>query len=305
MRVVLDTDPGIDDAIALLLALASPELELRGITTVSGNVGLRAATDNALRVLELAGRGGEVPVAPGCDRPLVRPIHHAHEFHGADGLGDTGLPAPVTAASREHALDLITREVLAGDAVTLIAVGPLTNVALLCALRPAVVARLDRLIVMGGAVARGNVRPNGEFNTWADPEAAQRVLAADVPTTWVGLDVTHRATLGSAEVDELRGGPAAARAAAAMLGFYGNRERSGEGWAAPMHDALAVACAIDPSFVETRAQHIEIDCGGELSRGTMVVSDERHSDLPPNGHVAVDVDGARFARLLVERLAAI
>ena len=303
MRILIDTDPGIDDAIALLLALASPELDLRGITTVSGNVDLHAATRNALRVLELA-RCRDVPVAPGCDRPLVRSLRHAREFHGADGLGDTGLPEPTTTASSEHALDLITREVLTGEPVTLIAVGPLTNVALACALRPTVVSRLARLIVMGGAIARGNVRPNGEFNTWADPEAAQRVLAADVPTTWVGLDVTHRATLGPGDVEELRRGGAPARAAAAMLDFYGTRERAGEGWAAPMHDALAVACAIDPSFVETRAHHIEIDCGGELSRGTMIVSDERHSDAPANGHVAVDVDGPRFARLLVERIAA-
>ena len=304
MRIILDTDPGIDDAIALLLALASPELELRGITTVSGNVDLPAATANALRVLELAGRS-DISVAPGCDRPLVRPIHHAHEFHGADGLGEIGLPRATTAPAAEHALDLITREVLDGEPVTLIAVGPLTNVALLCALRPAIVARLDRLIVMGGAIARGNVRPNGEFNTWADPEAAQRVLAAEVPTTWIGLDVTHKATLAPDDVDELRAGGAAAQAAAAMLDFYGSRELTDEPWAAPMHDALAVACAIDPTLIETRAHPIEIDCGGELSRGTMIVSDDRHTDLPANGHVAIGVDAPRFARLLVERISAI
>ena len=304
MRIILDTDPGIDDAIALLLALASPELELCGITTVSGNVGLPAATANALRVLELAGRS-DIPVAPGCGRPLVRPIHHAREFHGADGLGDIGLPRATTVPSAEHALDLITREVLDGEPVTLIAVGPLTNVALLCALRPAIVSRLDRLIVMGGAIARGNVRPNGEFNTWADPEATQRVLAAEVPTTWIGLDVTHRATLAPDDVDELRAGGSAAQAAAAMLDFYGSRELADGPWAAPMHDALAVACAIDSTLIETRAHRIEIDCGGELSRGTMVVSDGRHTDLPANGHVAVGVDAPRFARLLVERISAI
>ena len=190
----------------------------------------------------------------------------------------------------------------AAGPVTLIAVGPLTNVALLCALRPDVVGRLERLIVMGGSVARGNVRPNAEFNTWADPEAAQRVLTATVPTLWVGLDVTLRATLTPGEIDELRAGRPSARAAARMLDYYGERELVDGRPGTPMHDALAVAAAFDPSLLATRAHHVEIDCGPELSRGTMQAYDPVHSDAPENAELAVAVDRERFARLLVERL---
>jgi inosine-uridine nucleoside N-ribohydrolase len=202
--VLIDCDPGHDDAMALLLALASPELELLGVTTVHGNSTLENTTANALRVLEFAGHG-HVPVAAGADRPPVREPRVAEHVHGATGLDGPDLPPPAGAPVAEHAVDFLADRLrAAGRPVTLIPTGPMTNVALLFARHPDAAEHLERIVLMGGAIAEGNVTPAAEFNIWADPEAAARVFAAGVDVTMVGLDVTHRALMTADHAERLR-----------------------------------------------------------------------------------------------------
>jgi len=199
--ILLDCDPGHDDAIALLLALASPEVELLGVTTVAGNQTLEKTTANALRVLEFVGRG-DVPVAAGADRPLARELVVAAHVHGESGLDGPALPPPRGAPVGEHAVDFLAGAILgAGRPVTLVAVGPLTNVALLLARHPDAAGAVERIVLMGGSIAEGNVTPAAEFNIWADPEAAWRVFRSRLPVTMIGLDVTHKALMTDAHAE--------------------------------------------------------------------------------------------------------
>ncbi|HUI36740.1 MAG TPA: nucleoside hydrolase, partial [Gaiellaceae bacterium] len=213
--VLLDCDPGHDDAIALLLALGSDELVLRGVTTVAGNQTLEKTTANAIRVLELTGRG-EIAVAAGADRPLVREPRVAANVHGETGLDGPDLPPPRGTQSPQHAVDFLAERL---DGATLVATGPLTNVALLLTRYPT--ARPERIVLMGGAIAEGNVTPAAEFNIWADPEAAARVFSSGIDVTMVGLDVTHKALVTSAHADELRGAGRIGKVVAELLDFYG------------------------------------------------------------------------------------
>ncbi|HEX2505289.1 MAG TPA: nucleoside hydrolase, partial [Gaiellaceae bacterium] len=202
--IVIDCDPGHDDAIALLLALASPEVEVLAVTTVAGNQTLDKTTGNALRVLELAGRE-DVPVAAGAAQPLVRDIRVAIEVHGESGLDGPDLPEPATRAVAESAVELLARVAEeAREPVTLVPVGPLTNVAAFLDERPQAAERVARIVLMGGAVAEGNVTPAAEFNIWADPEAAARVFASGLDVTMVGLDVTHQALVVPEHAERLR-----------------------------------------------------------------------------------------------------
>jgi purine nucleosidase/pyrimidine-specific ribonucleoside hydrolase len=296
--ILLDCDPGHDDAIALLLALGSDELELRGVTTVAGNQTLEKTTTNALRVLELAGRS-EIPVAAGADRPLVREPRVAANVHGETGLDGPDLPAPQAEPVQEHAVDFLAARV-AGT--TLVATGPLTNVALLLATHPD--ARPERIVLMGGAIAEGNVTPAAEFNIWADPEAAARVFASGIEVTMVGLDVTHRALVTAAHADELRGAGRVGRAVAELLDFYGVFHREVYRFdGSPVHDAVAVAHAIDPTLLELERLNVRVDCESELCRGRTVVDVWRRTGLEPNADVAVGIDSERFLGLLLQRLA--
>jgi inosine-uridine nucleoside N-ribohydrolase len=296
--LLLDCDPGHDDAIALLLALASPEVELLGVTTVAGNQTLDKTTANAIRVLELAGRG-EVPVAAGADRPLVRDRHVAANVHGESGLDGPNVPPPQGAPVDAHAVDFLA-ERLAG--ATLVATGPLTNVALLLARYPE--AKPERLVVMGGAIAEGNVTPAAEFNIWADPEAAARVFASGLDMTMVGLDVTHRALVSGAHAEQLRGAGRIGRFVAELLDFYGVFHREVYRFdGSPVHDAVAVAQVIRPDLLELERHNVRVDCESELCRGRTVVDVWRRTGLEPNANVAVGIDSEAFLDLLLERLA--
>jgi inosine-uridine nucleoside N-ribohydrolase len=298
--ILLDCDPGHDDAIALLLALASPEVELLGVTTAAGNQTLEKTTANALRVLELAGRG-EIPVAAGADRPLLREPFVATYVHGETGLDGPDLPPPEGRPVEEHAVDFLAERVKGS---TLVATGPLTNVALLLALRPE--ARPARLVLMGGAIAEGNVTPAAEFNIWADPEAASRVFASGLDVTMVGLDVTHRALLTPAHAERLRGTGRVGRVVAELLDFYGVFHREVYGFdGAPIHDAVALAHAFRPDLLELERLNVEIDCESSLCRGRTVVDLWRRSGREPNAHVAVGIDSEAFLGLLLERLSAL
>jgi inosine-uridine nucleoside N-ribohydrolase len=298
--VLIDCDPGHDDAIALLLALASPEIELLGITTVSGNTTLPNATANALKVLEFAGRT-DVPVAAGADRPLLREQFVARYVHGESGLEGPELPEPRTRPVAQHAVDFLAERV---EGATLVPVGPLTNVALLLARYPEV--RPERIVLMGGAIAEGNVTPAAEFNIWADPEAAARVFASGIDLTMIGLDVTHRALVGSAEAERLRASGRTGTLVAELLEYYNRFHAETYGFAgSPIHDAVAVAHVLRPGLVETRHRHVAIETQSELCRGRTVVDLWRRTGNPPNAHVGVDIDAAAFVELLLERIASL
>jgi inosine-uridine nucleoside N-ribohydrolase len=296
--VLLDCDPGHDDAIALLLALASDELELRGVTTVAGNQTLEKTTANAIRVLELAGRA-EIPVAAGAGRPLVREPRVAADVHGETGLDGPDLPPPQAEPSPQHAVDFLAERV---EGATLVATGPLTNVALLLARYPE--ATPERIVLMGGAIAEGNVTPAAEFNIWADPEAAQRVFTSGLDVTMVALDVTHRALVTPAHASQLRETGRIGTVVAELLEFYGGFHRSVYGWdGSPIHDAVAVAHVIDPGLLELERLNVRIDTESELCRGRTVVDLWRRTGLEPTANVAVGIDPERFVDLLQERLA--
>jgi purine nucleosidase/pyrimidine-specific ribonucleoside hydrolase len=294
----LDCDPGHDDAIALLLALGSEELELRGVTTVAGNQTLEKTTANAIRALELAGRA-EIPVAAGARRPLMREPRVAAEVHGETGLDGPDLPPPQTEPEPQHAVDFLAERV---TGATLIATGPLTNVALLLARYPE--ATPERIVLMGGAIAEGNVTPAAEFNIWADPEAAHRVFTSGLDVTMVGLDVTHRALVTPAHAGQLRESGRVGTVVAELLEFYGGFHRAVYGWdGSPIHDAVAVAHVIDPELLEVERLNVRIDTESELCRGRTVVDLWRRTGLEPTAYVAVGIDPERFVDLLLQRLA--
>jgi inosine-uridine nucleoside N-ribohydrolase len=301
--IVIDCDPGHDDAIAILLALASPEVELVAVTTVAGNQTLEKTTHNALKVLELAGRA-DVPVAAGAERPLRRELRTAAHVHGESGLDGPDLPEPTAAPVAAHAADLLAELIRPG--VVLVPTGPLTNVALLLERHPGVTGRLERIAWMGGAIGEGNVTPAAEFNAFVDPEAAAVVFGSGIEVTMIGLDVTHKALLTRAHADRLRGAGKAGRAVAELSDFFQRFHESRYGFdGSPIHDALAVAVVIDPSLVETVECNVSIETASELCDGRTVVDRWHVTGLPPNAKVGIDVDAERFLELLVERISSL
>jgi inosine-uridine nucleoside N-ribohydrolase len=301
--VLIDCDPGHDDAMALLLALASPELDLLGVSTVHGNQTLEKTTANALRVLEFVGRG-DVPVAAGADRPLLRAPMVAASVHGETGLDGPDLPPPASAPATLHGVDFLADRLrMAGGPVTLIPTGPLTNIALLLARHPDVAGDIERIVLMGGAIAEGNVTPAAEFNIWVDPEAAARVFGSGLDVTMVGLDVTHRALMTPEHADRLKAMGRVGTMVAELWAFYHRyHSRVYEFPGTPVHDALAVAHVIRGDLLRTEHRNVEIDCASELCRGRTVVDLWRISGREPNAHVAVEVEGEVFLDLLVERI---
>jgi inosine-uridine nucleoside N-ribohydrolase len=297
--VILDCDPGHDDAIALLLALASPEIELVGVTTVHGNQTLEKTTDNTLRVLALAGRE-DVPVAAGADRPLVRDLHVAAHVHGESGLDGPEVPPRASEPVEQHAVDFLLEHTT--PETVLVPTGPLTNVALALAqgLTPA------RIVLMGGSIAEGNMTPAAEFNIWADPEAAARVFGSGLDVTMIGLDVTHRALLTPALADRFRSTGRLGTFVAELVEFFKQYHLRTYGWdGAPIHDAVALAHAFRPGLVETLHVNVEIETGSELTRGRTVVDRWHRTDREPNADVAVDIDSDAFFELLLERIASL
>ena len=299
--IVIDCDPGHDDAIAILLALASPEVELRGITTVAGNQTLDKTTRNALKVLELVDRT-DIPVAVGAGRPLVRTLRTAANVHGESGLDGPDLPEPVTRPVEGDAADVLADWLEPG--VVLVPTGPLTNVAQLFERHPDVRQRLDRIVWMGGAIAEGNVTPAAEFNAFVDPEAAAIVFAGGISVTMIGLDITHKALFDSGHAERLRGTGAAGRAVAELADFFLEFHRQRYRFdGAPIHDAMAVAHVIDPTLVETLHCNVEIETSSAYCDGRTVVDRWLVTDRPRNAHVGIDVDAQRFLELLVSRIA--
>lgn len=300
--VMIDCDPGIDDMMALLTICASPELDLRGVTSVGGNVGIELTTRNARSVLALAGRG-DIPVAAGAARSLVRgPAGDKDGAHGDGGLGGIVLPEPPGSADARPAAEFLAATVAAAsDPVTLFAVGPLTNVALFYALHPQVAARLERLVVMGGSIGAGNMTPAAEFNVWFDPEAAHRVLTdpgVSVPTTLVPLDVTRRTGLGDADLGVLAKSGRIGALTAQALGGY----RHGLGAVTPVHDAVAVLALLHPELMTMRPARIHVDTGYGPSRGSTVVDFGSDAGDRPVVEVVVDADVRAVADALLDRV---
>jgi inosine-uridine nucleoside N-ribohydrolase len=301
--LLIDCDTGKDDAVALLLACASPEVDLIGVTTVAGNVELEKTTRNTLAILELAGRD-DIPVAAGADRPLIRELGTAAYVHGNTGLGSLELPEPSRPVERQHAVDFLAEKILdAPEPVTLAPIGPATNVALLLARYPEVAGRLERIVSMQGAIGLGNRTPAAEFNTWVDPEAAKRMFGAGIEHTMVGLDVTNPARIMPEHVERMRASGRVGTAVAALFDSAMDSpiRRPGEvGFGCP--DSVTLTHVIRQDVLTTAHVHVEVDCEGELDRGRTLCDMRGRLGQEPNCHVAHDVDVETFVEFLTERI---
>jgi pyrimidine-specific ribonucleoside hydrolase len=303
--VIIDCDPGHDDALAITLALARPELDVLGITTIGGNSTLANTTRNALRVLALLGRT-DVPVAAGPDQPLVRPLETAPQVHGVSGLDGADLPEPASEPRPEGALEFLRSTLADAPAqVMLIPVGPLTNIGLLLRTYPAIAGKIAGISLMGGAMGAGNWTPAAEFNIWVDPEAARIVFRSGLPITMHGLDVTHKALMGLPEAERLDAvGTRVGHVFADLLRFFTKFHVEKYGTAdTPIHDAEAVAHVALPGLVTTRRYHVDVETTGDITRGRTVVDDRGQPGAPPNVDVALDIDRAAFADLVIEAVA--
>ncbi len=299
--VIIDCDPGHDDALAITLALARPELHVLGITTVAGNAGLANTTRNALRVLTLLGRT-DVPVAAGAAGPLVRPIRVADHVHGTSGLDGADLPEAAVGPVEEGAVELLARLVRASpEPVTLVPTGPLTNIALFVRTHPELLPRIAEISIMGGAIGEGNLTASAEFNIWADPEAARIVFDCGRPIALVPLEVTHAALFRNADIPRLEAlGTRAGTVFADLLRFFAIFHLQRYGWdGSPIHDAVAVARLVDPALVREVPYRVDVEIESELTRGRTVVDVHGLRGLPPNVSVGLEIDRAAFIDLLV------
>ncbi|WP_308916778.1 nucleoside hydrolase [Jannaschia sp. LMIT008] len=307
MKIIIDTDPGQDDAVAILLALASPELNVLGITAVAGNVPLDLTARNARIVCELAGRK-DVPVFAGCERPLTRDLVTAEHVHGKTGLDGVELRDPKMPLADGHAVDFIVDTLCREPpgSVTLCPLGPLTNIATALRRAPDITSRIARIVLMGGAYFEvGNITPAAEFNIYVDPEAAKAVFAAGIPLTVVPLDCTHKALTTRARNDAIRGlGNRVGDVVAAWTGFFErfDKEKYGsEG--APLHDPLVIAWLLRPDLFTGREINVEIEADSDLTRGMTVADWWGVTDREPNALFLGDVDADGFFAMLTERLA--
>lgn len=300
--LILDCDPGHDDALAIMLAAADPRLNLLAITTVAGNQTLEKTTLNARRVCTIAGITG-VPVAAGYDRPLVGDLTVGEYIHGASGLDGPTFGEPTVPVVEEHAVALMRRLLLEHpEPVTLVPLGPLTNIAVLLRDHPEVRPQIREIVLMGGSTERGNIAPYSEFNVAVDPEAADLVLRSGLPVTMCGLNVTHQALVTPEVVARLRAiGGDLADACVDLLTFFGSGYERVFGLAdPPLHDPVAVARVIDPSLVECVHVPVAVELTGTHTRGATVVDLHNKTGAPPNALVATRLDTPRFWDLLVE-----
>lgn len=301
--VILDCDPGHDDALAIMLAVADPAIDLRAITTVAGNVTLENTTTNALRVLDMVGRP-DIPVAAGADRPRTRALSTAASMHGEGGLAGPLPVKPSRGPSALGAVDLAAQVLTeSAEPVTLVVTGPQTNAAAMIEQLPHLHDRIARIVFMGGAVDLGNWTPAAEFNIWVDPEAADLVLRSGLDVTMIGLEVTHQAWLADEHADALRGRGDCGQFVAELLDHFVGFHQERFGWeGAPIHDAVAIAHLIDPTLVTTVFANVQIELQSELCVGRTVVDRWHVTDRTPNCHVGLGIDRDRFVTLLMDRL---
>ena len=307
MKVIIDTDPGQDDAAAIMLALGSPEIELLGLTVVAGNVPLGLTARNARIVCEMSGRTN-IKVFAGADRPLRRGQVTAEHVHGKTGLDGPDLFEPSFPLQDAHAVDFIIETLMneAPGTVSLCPIGPLTNIALALRKEPAIAPRIQQIVLMGGGYfAQGNITPSAEFNIFVDPEAAALVFACGAPLVMMPLDVTHKVLTTNARVERIRAvDNRAARALTAMLLFYErfNVEKYGTD-GGPLHDPTTIAWLLKPDLFEGRLCNVEIETQSDLTRGATVVDWWGVTDRRKNALVLRDVNADGFFDLLTERLA--
>jgi Inosine-uridine nucleoside N-ribohydrolase len=306
--VILDVDTGVDDALALLLAIRSPDLDVRAVTCVAGNADVDQVVRNTLVVLDAAG-AGEVPVARGADKPLLEP-RHVRQVHGADGLADLGLPDSRRTPHDGSAVELLRATIEQADAaVTLVTLAPMTNIALLLRTHPEVADGIARIVFMGGAAASGNVTAVAEFNVWQDPEAAAIVLRSNVPLTMYGLDVFYDVTVDAATAQALADSDEGGAQLAGRL--ISHQVRRGGGASGTIGDAGAVAVVIAPDLITTARHPVRVELSGTWTRGQTVVDRRRGAgegdDLPgvPPGEVdvALAIDGERARQLFLDVVA--
>jgi len=305
--IIIDTDPGQDDAIAILLALASPELELLGLTTVAGNVPLALTSRNARIVLELASRR-DVPVYAGADRPLLRPLVTAEFVHGKTGLDGSVLPEPTMPMADGHAVDFIIQTVMAREpgTVTLCPLGPLTNIALALARAPEIAPRLKQIVLMGGGgFEGGNITPVAEFNFFVDPHAAALVFKAGVPITMAPLDVTHQALTTRKRVAAIRAiGTPLTEAVAQWMEFFERFDEQKYGQeGGPLHDPCVIAWLLRPDLFSGRDCFVQIETSSEMTMGQSVIDWWGVTGKPANARVLGGIDADGFYALIAERLA--
>ncbi|MFW5654820.1 MAG: nucleoside hydrolase [Roseicyclus sp.] len=307
-RIIIDTDPGQDDAVAILLALASPEeIELLGITAVAGNVPLALTQVNARKVCELAGRP-DIRVFAGCDRPITRDLVTAEAVHGRTGLDGVDLPEPSMPLQEAHAVEFIVATLRQEPAhsVTLCPLGPLTNIATAFRIAPDIVGRIREIVLMGGAYFEvGNWSPAAEFNIYVDPEAADIVFRSGVPITVVPLDVTHKALTTGPRVRALRDlGTRVGGVVADWIGFFERHDEAKYGHdGAPLHDPCVIAHLLRPGLLSGRHVNVEIETRSDLTRGMTVADWWGVTDRPANATFMGDIDADGFYALLTERLA--
>jgi len=302
-RIIIDTDPGQDDAVAILLAIASPELDLLGITCVAGNVPLALTAKNARVICELAGRP-DIKVFAGCDRPLTRPLRTAEHVHGKTGLDGIALPEPTMPLQPGHAVDFIIDQARAHDGLTLVPIGPLTNIASALQKAPDIAAKIDEIVIMGGAYFEvGNITPAAEFNIYVDPEAAEIVFKSGIKLTVMPLDVTHKALTTRPRIEAFRALGRVGEVVASWTDFFErfDMEKYGsEG--APLHDPCTVAYLLKPELFSGRLINVEIETQSELTRGMTVADWWGVTNRPRNATFVGSCDADGFYALLTERL---
>ena len=305
-KIIIDTDPGQDDAVALLMAMASPELDILGVTVVAGNVPLALTELNARKICELASRP-DMPVYVGCDAPLARALITAEHVHGKTGLDGADLPDPRMQLQESHAVDFII-EALRGaapDEITLCPLGPLTNIAAALTRAPDVAEKIAEIVLMGGGYfEQGNITPSAEFNIYVDPEAAKIVFDASVKLTVVPLDCTHKALTNRARVDAFRAlGTPVGEAVAGLTDFFERFDKEKYGSAgAPLHDPCVIAYLLKPDLFKGRHINVEIETESPLTLGSTVADWWRVSGREPNAMFMRDIDDEGFFALLTERL---
>jgi purine nucleosidase len=307
LPIIIDTDPGQDDAVAIMLALASPELEILGLTIVAGNVPLALTEKNARKICELAGKP-HIKVYAGADRPLMRGLVTAEHVHGRTGLDGPDLPEPAMPLQKQHAVDFIIETLMREEAgsVTLCTLGPLTNIAMALNREPAIGPRVKGIVAMGGGFFEGgNVTPAAEFNIYVDPHAARIVLNAGIPFTLIPLDCTHKALTSRVRVEKFRAmknrsGPATAE----LLDFFERFDEQKYGTdGGPLHDPCVIAWLLTPELFQGRKVNVSVECESELTMGMTVIDWWRVTGRPANAMVLRDIDADRFFSLLAERIA--
>jgi len=307
-RIIIDTDPGVDDALAFLLALASPEVQLEALTITHGNVTLETGVRNALAVLELTG-AAHIPVVRGASLPLVGPLRASDVAHGASGLGEARLPEPCTQPIPGHAIDFLIERCLAEPGeISIFPIGPLTNIALAIRKEPRFAGAVRELVIMGGAIREGgNVTPQAEFNIHTDPHAAHIVFHSGIPITLVPLDVTHKCILYRTQIETLGGQKSPLieflrDATATYINF--TKEKTGLDGCA-LHDPLTLAAVFSPDLLTLEEHSVDVDISGGVSQGKTFADFYHNTSKPANMKVALDVRGEEFVEIFLERIKAI